>query len=173
MKNKQTEIENCTFAKTVLMILVILYHSMVFWNGTWFKVEPVIYKSKGLTLLSQWLNSFHIYGFTLISGYLFYYLKYEVGRYNNFKLFFKKKIKRLLVPYVFAAFVWVIPFSIILFGDGIKEIIYKFILACNPSQLWFLLMLFWVFIIFWPLGSFFRRHELAGGLFVSPFMVWD
>ena len=71
---------NCTFAKTVLMLLVILYHSCVFWTGTWWDTDPA-FDSAGLKMIALWLNSFHIYGFTLISGYLFAY-KVLKGGYN-------------------------------------------------------------------------------------------
>ncbi len=32
-----------------------------------------------LMYIAKWFNTFHIYGFTLISGYIFYYIKYEGG----------------------------------------------------------------------------------------------
>lgn len=31
--NYQKNLENCIFVKTILMMLVIVYHSMVFWGG--------------------------------------------------------------------------------------------------------------------------------------------
>ena len=62
---------NCVFIKSILMLLVILYHSTVFWNGNWFTVEPVAFQSTILGVFSQWLNSFHIYAFILVSGYIF------------------------------------------------------------------------------------------------------
>lgn len=70
------QIENCSFIKFVLMLCVVAYHSIVFWSGNWFTKNPV-FQSDFLNHLSQWLNSFHIYGFTLISGYIFSYLKGE------------------------------------------------------------------------------------------------
>ena len=36
----QRELENCTFIKTILMITIVLYHSLVFWTGTWFIDTP-------------------------------------------------------------------------------------------------------------------------------------
>ena len=32
------ELKNCYFVKTILMLLVVGYHSMVFWSGDWFTV---------------------------------------------------------------------------------------------------------------------------------------
>lgn len=160
MKREQ-ELRNCNFVKTVLMILVVLYHSMVFWTGDWFRGEPV-YNSEILSIISRWLNSFHIYGFTLVSGYIFFYLKEEKGSYGMFVPYIINKSKRLLVPYVFTSVMWVIPISISFFEHDIMTIIKKYILAIAPSQLWFLVMLFEVFIIFWVLTDFFVKYDLLG-----------
>lgn len=64
------KLDNCTFVKTILMLLVILGHAMAFWSGDWFTANPII-PSQGLKIMYTWLNSFHIYGFTLVSGYIF------------------------------------------------------------------------------------------------------
>lgn len=100
--DRQRELANCTFVKTVLMLLVVAYHSVVFWSGNWFMANPAE-QSKILAGIASWLNSFHIYGFALVSGYLFYYLRYEEGKYGQYVPFLLQKAKRLLVPYVFAA----------------------------------------------------------------------
>lgn len=52
------------------------------------------------------------------------------------------KSKRLLIPYVFVAFAWVIPSTYVLDKFTLKEIFMKYILCTSPSQLWFLWMLF-------------------------------
>lgn len=105
MINDQKNLDNCIFIKTILMTLVILYHSMIFWGGDWFNVKSVAIQCNVLIYLAQWLNSFHIYGFVLISGYIFEYLKMKRNRYKKFLAFVVNKIKRLLIPYVFVAFV--------------------------------------------------------------------
>lgn len=58
-------------------------------------------------------------------------------------------------------------FRYIVFGGGDKkEILQKFVLATNPSQLWFLWMLFDVFILFWFLNGFFLKHNVWGAILV-------
>ncbi len=66
------QLENVGFIKTVLMLTIILGHSCNFWRGDWFTKNPAI-ESYGLRLLSLYVNSFHIYAFALVSGYLFAY----------------------------------------------------------------------------------------------------
>lgn len=70
VKQNVEDIKNCSFVKTVLMLLVILGHSCCFWDGTWFTGNPV-FQSKWLGLISSLVGSFHIYAFTLVSGYIF------------------------------------------------------------------------------------------------------
>ncbi len=138
MKDKSISI-----IKTYMMLAVVLYHSMMFYSGTWFtyiepKVQPQI-----IFLLTFFLNSFHVSTFTAASGYLFFYKKK-----NNSKEIIKKKIDRLILPYIFTTLFWAIPFEIIFFKSNMKTIILKFLFAISPRQLWFLLMLFWNFVIF-------------------------
>ena len=159
----QKELANCTFVKTILMLLVVFYHSITFWVGNWFTKDPVV-TSKLLENVAKWLNTFHIYAFTLVSGYIFYHKKCEKGRYDCFPAFVKNKAMRLLIPYVFVAAVWVIPVQCLFLEYDVKTVFYNYVLATSPSQLWFLVMLFNVFIIFWPLSDFFRKHNLAGAV---------
>lgn len=145
--DRQTELNNCTFVKTVLMILVVLYHSMAFWTGGWF-TAVLTDAEPGLTMVTRWMNTFHIYGFALVSGYLFYYLKEEKQKYAEFWPFVVNKAKRLLIPYLFVSVIWVIPVGFFFYRYDALTILKNYALAQSPSQLWFLVMLFFVFVIF-------------------------
>jgi len=160
--NKQSELENCKFAKTVLMIIIVAYHSVRFWGNNWFIGQPV-FEEQFLSILSKWLNSFHVYTFTLISGYIFYYLKFEVNKYNDFCTFIVNKSKRLLVPYLFIMIVWVVPFDLCYFNLSLSDIIEKYCFGVSPSQLWFLLMLFGVFVFFFILSKCIKEHTIFSG----------
>ena len=142
------KLDNCNTIKAILMLLVIVYHSCVFWTGTWWDYPPSL-SSKPLALLAEWLNTFHVHAFTLISGYIYVY-KINRGEYQNYKLFITKKIKRLIIPYLFVTAIWIVPISASLFHWDTKELIRRYILCEEPSQLWFLWMLFDVFILVWP-----------------------
>lgn len=188
MKNHKNDkmLDNCYFVKTVLMLLVVFYHSILFWGGSWIDNQPVIFKSKFLSILAVWLNTFHIYGFTLVSGYIFQYLKYEKDKYQKFFPFIVNKVKRLLVPYVFVAIIWVIPISYVLFSYTSKDIILKYVLCTGPSQLWFLWMLFDVFCFVWIISNWLKNDFIAifiscvswligyvcGTLFPNIFCIW-
>lgn len=57
-------------------------------------------------------------------------------------------------------------YIVFFWGGDKKEILQKYVLATNPSQLWFLWMLFDVFILFWFLNDFFLKHNLCGTVLV-------
>lgn len=162
---RQNELENCSFVKTILMLIVVLYHSLLFWRGNWFSVEPAI-SAPILAHVAAFFNIFHIHAFTLVSGYLFAYLKFEKGKYQKFVPFITNKAKRLLMPYLFTCIFWVIPITTYFFKFEVGEIINRYLFGVAPSQLWFLLMLFVVFAIFHLLSDLFEKHDFAGLVFV-------
>ena len=117
------ELKNCTPIKTILMMMIVLYHSMrIFMVGGVWGPYPPVNEAPVLGYISEWLNSFHIYAFTLISGYIFCYIKYERGGYQKYFSFIINKTKRLLVPYLFSSVVWVAPVYAFYFGaDGLLK----------------------------------------------------
>lgn len=146
------------------MFLVVFYHSILFYSGIdWFVGKP-LYVVDSLKWLSGWLNSFHIYAFTLVSGYLYYYLRYENGKYQEPKGFLANKIKRLIVPYAFICVCWVIPVSSYFFSYTVGDVFKKYIIATAPSQLWFLWMLFDVFMIVYCLSDWIYKSNVISVL---------
>ena len=120
----------------------------------------LLYVVDSLKWLSGWLNSFHIYAFTLVSGYLYFYLRYEKGKYQEPKGFLENKIKRPIVPYIFVCIIWVVPVTCLFFDYTAGDIFKKYILATAPSQLWFLWMLFDVFLIVYCCSDFIYNSNL-------------
>lgn len=145
------DLDSCNFCKTILMLSIIMFHSGMFWTRKWFTLIEPADSFEELVLFTEWLGTFHIYAFTLISGYIFYHLRNERkeinNKYNNLSNFIRLKLKRLIIPYIFVSIVWVIPFAEIFWHYSPQQIVYRFLLGTSPNQLWFLLMLFGVFII--------------------------
>lgn len=149
------------FIKSILMLLIVLYHSIIFLCGRWF--DPVSIEQQPIPVyIINWLNSFHIYAFTLVSGYIFYYMKCEKRQYQKFLPFIANKVKRLIVPFFVVSILWCIPIYGFFYGWDFAVIMKSFLLGISPNQLWFLLMLFWVFLIFYPLSKFFKEKTWLG-----------
>ena len=159
------ELENCSLTKLVCMILIVFYHSILFWSFNWFVGTPV-FSFPLFKYISLWLNTFHIYTFVFVSGYLFYFNSYELNKYSGFSIYLKTRIKRLIIPYLFVSIFWVIPISCFFYKWNWRNIFELFLLGVSPSQLWFLLMLFGVCIIFFILKKIFLNHLFWGIILV-------
>lgn len=153
------------------MFFVVLYHSCLFWaNKGWFIGNPV-QDSLLLKHFSLWLNKFHIQGFTLVAGYIFYYIRFETKGYACLRSFLNKKIERLLMPYAFVSVFWVIPISVYFFDYSFIDFVKRFGLAIAPSQLWFLWMLFDVFIMAFTLSDWMHRNDKLSFCFAFGLMA--
>ena len=93
MQKYDNTLQNCNFAKTILMVIIIFYHSILFWRGSWFDIIQPTEGSSLLKYTAIWLNTFHVHTFTLISGYIYYNVRYEKQKYNDMKKFIINKIK--------------------------------------------------------------------------------
>lgn len=183
MKNRT--LDNCKYIKGVLMIFVILGHSVAFWTGNWFDVETPAHEAHALKVLCSWLGSFHTYAFVLISGYIFAF-KMKLGGYSKYSVLLKNKAKRLLVSYFFVTIIWLIPFQVFLFKRSMQTLRDNYLFCNSPEQLWFLWMLFWIFVIYWPLknildqkwgwiliGVLYCIGVLGYHRFPNYFRIWD
>lgn len=152
------ELRNCYHVRAILMMLIVLYHSIVFWSSPdWFIFVPLC-DSKILSVLANVLNSFHIYTFVLVSGYVYYAIRFEKKRYSQFMPFAIGKVKRLILPYYMTLIVLVIPHYLLWHGPDVNTIVKNYILGKAPDQLWFLLMLFWVYLLFYAFSELAKHH---------------
>lgn len=158
----QRRLETIDNVKVLMMLAVVLYHSCMFFTGSWFDGAKPVYEARYLSIFAQWLNTFHVQTFTMASGFLFYCLRIEKEKYIHFRKDILKRGKRLLLPYFFVMLTWVIPFYVYYSGFDLSKIVYKYVLGCAPSQLWFLPMLFLLFIIFYRVLD--EKHVSTKGM---------
>lgn len=163
--------QNCNFCKTVLMIIIVLYHAGMFWTNNCKPVITPVQQAPIIGIFVNWMATFHIYAFTMISGYIYYYVRYQRGGYDNLKGFIKNKCRRLIIPYISVATLWVIPIGSLFFDFDANTIINRYVLGESPSQLWFLLMLFGVFIIAYPMSNIFRFNTKLSILIVITMWI--
>lgn len=160
----QYELKAIDNVKVLMMLAVVLYHSCMFFTGNWFDAAKPVYEARYLLIFAQWLNTFHVQTFTMVSGFLFYYLRTKKKKYNDFKKDVIKRAKRLLLPYFCVMLTWVVPFYVYYSGFDLSNIVYKYVLGCAPSQLWFLPMLFLLFVSFYRFID--EKYISTKGLFV-------
>lgn len=153
--------------KVIMMLTVVVYHCCAFFTGSWFNCVPLVYKANYISYFAKWLNTFHVQTFTMASGFIYYALKKQKYK-NGIAKYTQKRARRLLLPYFSTMLLWVVPFYVVFYGFHVEDLIYKFVLGCAPSQLWFLPMLFWSFIIFYFV---FEIHEATNLGLIIVFVI--
>lgn len=138
----------------------------------------IIGYSKHCDYIFKFLYSFHVGLFFIISGYLF-----KVKKDESFFTFFKKKFLRIMFPYFFWGFIFIIPY--LLFGTKISDTLNKYTtfdiktnvlnilygigrhnaLRQNTS-LWFLPALFSMEILFYFIFKYVKNIKLYVTLIV-------
>lgn len=87
-------------AKIIAMILVMTTHTIAY--------------SEHLGTLYKYISSFHVPLFFLISG-----LTFNISKYYNYKEFFLKKFKTIVIPYLIWAILFLIPYIVL--GNNVAE----------------------------------------------------
>ena len=130
--------EDIAFIRIIAMLMVIFTHC----------IDPYIFSDLkiwdfGVIQISQYkqiqmaMNAIDIPAFCFISGYLYEYIRKNLGKYNDTLQFLKSKAIRLISPYIF----WYLFIYFSIPGRcTLSGIIY------STDHLWFLLMLMWCFI---------------------------
>lgn len=102
----------------------------------------VVLGHMGISYFGQYFTSCHLPIFYFLSGYLF-------SAHDSFPVFVKKKAKRLLVPYLTFGVILLISSVIRSGGEGISELLTKFVLQKRMYTIWFLTSLFFVNLAFY------------------------
>ena len=151
-KIKDEELKNSDAIKALMMLIIVFYHCCCCRTGGGILptalLEPKII-SYFFKLIIDFCSSFQNQTFVFVSGYIFSFVLNERQSYVSFNEFIGKKARRLLIPFMFILLFWQIPIRLLICDQSSTQIIHDCVLASNPDQLHFILMLFWVFVIAW------------------------
>ena len=141
-------LDEVSFIRPILIILLVLYHSFYIYDGGW--KEPAGYGSvEAYKWISRFSYSFFLEMFVFVSGYIFCYQREELGKEDDLWGLMKKKFYRLVVPGFFFSLVYLFLIQGVRAGN-IGDVVDLLIQAIGGvGHLWFLPMLFWVFIEAW------------------------
>lgn len=150
-KKTKVTIEDLTTLRALAILLVVLRHCFAPYMKTWPVSEYYTYELF-TDIMGKYISTISMPLFVFISGFLFSYLRNKLKKYPTFQILLSKKIARLLRPYIILA-----PIYILIFVD--INYILDFInpLWKGAGHLWFLLMIFLVFILFYPLATYFKK----------------
>ena len=163
------------YVRAIAVLLVILGHCsyyaiMTDYGGVDYEINANQTLSGHLIgLITAILYSFHMPLFVALSGCM-YSLSVVNNRMRSFRPFVKKKIERLIVPFLFVALIWSIPLKYASgywegsVSDVISQIfIGQFLMYGNyNSHLWFLLAIFNIFLLAFVIEKYnLRRKPIA------------
>lgn len=135
--------------RALAIALVVLGHSIIIYSSHWnlYSCENECYL---LDQLKNLINLIQMPVFFCISGYLFYG---SCLHYKSIKDLLSDKTKRLILPYLIFAFLWVLPIRLLVAYPGyrncsiLKIIFVKLLAGFDNGHLWYLQTLFLIFII--------------------------
>ena len=171
IQKKQVYLNNISLLRVFAILMVVLGHSMVVYQYNWGIYTPLV-RSSFFNALKTYMDIFQMPLFIFISGYMYYYGKNECGKYKNAGKFSFDKVKRLLVPYICIALLYVLPIRMITSykgysGNNVLEVIYKYILTgLDSGHLWYLLAIFEIFIVFYLLESIINKISTPASFIV-------
>lgn len=142
--------------KAIAICLVVLRHSFAPFCRIW-SVSRFYDYNLAYDFVGHYVSSFSMPLFVSISGFTYSYLRNHLGKYPTYRILLKKKTKRLLLPYLVFAPLYIyffVPY------DSVASFLEPVWTRCG--HLWFIIMLFLVFVFFYPLEKYFKRYRWYG-----------
>lgn len=167
MNENKIRFESIADIKTVCLLMVLLWHSSLFYEDNPFFPESSGIISKPLTFMGNIFNVTLIASFVFCSGFL-----YNYSLEKKHKPILKNiwgRVKRLLVPYYVCGTFWLVPFytffNIRSFGRPENASFFEglrcMLLGQFSDHLWFLWMLFWVTLFFILLSPLVDKKKMV------------
>lgn len=152
------DLNNLNILRCFAIMLVVLRHSFAPFYTAW-EINTYYETNAFIQTIGKYVATFSLPLFVFISGFIYAYLRIYKNKYNTYKILINKKVRRLLIPYFFFGIIYITFFMRYdHFIDFIKPFWY------GAGHLWFLLMIFLVFLIFYPLELFFKKNVKLGVL---------
>lgn len=143
MDNKQ-QLNDVALLRCFATISLVIWHtycSYISWDVADTPLNP-LYSN----LFTSIIPDANMPLFTILAGYLFYFLNVEKRKYNDFKQFFRNKVNRLFIPFIILG----VFINILEYDKKIIDLVYGL-----PNHMWYCLMLFYVYISFWVIEKYF------------------
>jgi len=159
-KKTKVTIDDLNTLRALAILLVVLRHCFAPYMKTWPVSEYYTYELF-TDITGKYISTISMPLFVFISGFLFSYLRNKLKKYPTFQILLSKKIARLLRPYIILAPIYILIFVNL---NSILDFIQP--LWKGAGHLWFLLMIFLVFILFYPLEIYFKKKPLKSFLLI-------
>lgn len=150
--NKKENLDEISFIRPILIILLIIVHCFTAFNGVW---EPFVGFHENLTYMwiARFSHSFLLETFIFISGYIWAFQIESNKKKKSFKTLVNSKLYRILLP----SFVFSLIYFQLFDNRSIVSIESFVLILSGFGHLWYLPVLFWCFII----AYFFKKLKLS------------
>src|SRR5690554_1975209 len=107
-KNTLRKIDNIDLLKA-FAIIIVLRHSFAPYTGSW-NFEVHYQYDEAANIIGKYISTISMPLFVFISGFIYSYLRNYLNKYDSFSNLLKKKTKRLLIPYLILAPLYLLTF---------------------------------------------------------------
>jgi len=156
MKTNAKTLDHMNLLRVFGISIVVLRHTFAPFTNSWSISEYYEYDMIA-DFIGRYISTLSMPLFVFISGYIYSYLRNSLKKYKTYKILTHKKTRRLLVPYLFFALIYDYFF---LEFDSVST--YLSHLWFGSGHLWFLLMMFIMFLLFYPFENYFRKNIIHG-----------
>lgn len=172
---KQERFFDISLLRAIGILLVIISHATYVYADSFYKMTFAINGgSDFISKIAILLYTFHIPALVFAAGYIFYYRVNERGE-SDFESYFKKRAKRLLLPYFSVGLLFIIPSKFLLGIYQVSNIEYilkrSFLLAEAPGTLWFLFMLFNLSVVFYLFNNRIKGNPFTPLVFILTLLI--
>lgn len=144
--NNKRNLDEVSFIRPILIVLLILVHCFTVFNGGWPPFEG--YQAcTSYTWFSRTCYSFLLETFVFISGYIYAYQVLYLQKQTSLLELVKRKANRLILPSIVFSFIYLALFDI----KSIASPTFGLSMLSGVGHLWYLPVLFWCFVAMWIL----------------------
>lgn len=134
--------------RALAILIVIFGHSIILYSSSWSLYETM-QTSPILDNVKKVINLFQMPLFFSLSGYLFTFSKTR----PFMDKVFVKKLRRIILPFIFIGALWMIPIKMFVNYSGYQncsylQALYRMIINQENGHLWYLPTLFFLFLLF-------------------------
>ena len=156
-RTREYRIENL---RAIAILTVVLGHSMILYSKEFDTYHPS-HTSAFFDYAKRFINLYQMPLFFSLSGYLF-----AKSTTTSALVFFRKKAKRILLPFLIAGLLWMLPIRWAIrypgySGCSLKGTIVMFLAGTDSGHLWFLPVLFLFFAVSYLLVKVFKNRVLT------------
>lgn len=164
LMNSQSKINlnSLNIVRSIAIILVVLRHSFSPYLNAW-EISKYYNTNRVVQIIGEYISTFSMPLFVFISGFIYAYLRLYKKKYSTYKILITKKIRRLLIPYFFFGIIYI---AVFMKYDSFISFVEPLWFGCG--HLWFILMMFLIFILFYPLETYFKNN-IKSGIIISVF----